>query len=111
MTSKQAVFLGICITIGILFAFLALKNMAWAPTHTEQPNTSSEITAYVTAHISELSPMHEQVGGTFYVTSIHVEAGTGTVSYEDGHNAYTADFTYSSDAQNTVRVDSFVVRE
>jgi hypothetical protein len=111
MTSKQAVFLGICIGAGVLFAFLALKNTALAPAPTGQSITPSEITAYVKTHISELSPIHEQVGGTFYVTSINTEAGMGTVSYEDGHNAYTADFTYSSDTQNTVRVDSFVVRE
>jgi hypothetical protein len=54
--------------------------------------------------------MPEVLGGTFYVTAIEATDGSGTVSYEDGHNAYTADFTYSFRADGSVSVDSFTVR-
>lgn len=65
---------------------------------------------YVRLNISLLSPVKEQLGGTFYVTSIETHGGTGTVSYEDGHNAYTADFTYTVDDDGRPAVASFKVR-
>ncbi|MES2994684.1 MAG: hypothetical protein V4681_01460 [Patescibacteria group bacterium] len=65
---------------------------------------------YVREHISELSPLPEVLGGTFYVTSIHADSGAGIVSYEDGHNAYTADFRYASDS-GKITVTSFVIRK
>lgn len=66
---------------------------------------------YISQNISEISPVKEQLGGKFYVTNIEAGEGTGTVSYEDGHNAYVADFTYSTD-ENTgaITVNSFTVR-
>jgi hypothetical protein len=65
---------------------------------------------YVRSRISELSPIKEQVGGTFYVTAIEAVDGSGVVSYEDGHNAYTADFTYAIDAAGRPAVTGFVIR-
>lgn len=83
---------------------------------TQAPATSTGkhmgIEAYVTAFISELSPIKEQVGGTFFVTQIDItNATSGTVEYEDGHNAYVADFTYTVDPE-TARpsVTSFRIR-
>lgn len=69
-----------------------------------------DIETYVRTSISELSPTKEQLGGTFYVTEIESSEGTGTVSYEDGHNAYTADFTYHVTTGGQPIVDSFVIR-
>jgi hypothetical protein len=71
---------------------------------------SMDIESYVRAHISELSPTKEQVGGTFQVTGIEAHGGSGTVSYEDGHNAYTADFTYHVTQEGQPVVDSFIIR-
>lgn len=68
------------------------------------------VESYVSQNISELSPIKEQVGGTFYVTSIEVMDGKGVVSYEDGHNAYTADFTYTSSDLTGHSITSFVIR-
>lgn len=65
---------------------------------------------YITQNISALSPVKEQLGGKFYVTSITASQGTGTVSYEDGHNAYTADFTYTSSDKTGHIITSFVIR-
>lgn len=69
------------------------------------------IESYITQNISALSPVKEQLGGTFYVTAIEAEAGRGSVSYEDGHNAYTADFTYTIDDERGIEITSFIVRE
>ena len=70
-----------------------------------------DIETFVRTNISTLSPVHEQLGGTFYVTSIEAHGGTGSVSYEDGHNAYTADFIYSVSQDGKPSVTSFTVRE
>lgn len=79
----------------------------------EESQTSEQNTVeqYVSENISELSPVNEQLGGTFYVTRIDTENGTGMVEYEDGHNAYIADFTYERDEQGNVSITYFDVRE
>ncbi len=76
----------------------------------EQTSTES-IEEYVRKNISTLSPEPEVLGGTFYVTSIEASNGSGVVSYEDGHVAFTADFTYATNESGAVSVDSFVVRQ
>ena len=72
------------------------------------PTLSIEQT--VRQNISTLSPVQEQLGGTFYVTQIQANYGVGAVSYEDGHNAYTADFTYKTHASGEITITSFLVR-
>jgi hypothetical protein len=72
------------------------------------------IEQYVTRNISGLSAeagAPEVLGGTFHVTSIKATSGTGTVAYEDGHNAYTATFTYTTDKAGLVSVKTFVVKK
>jgi hypothetical protein len=69
-----------------------------------------DIETYVKQSISALSPQKEVLGGTFYVTRIEAHGGTGTVYYEDGHNAYVADFTYDVDEAGKPSVRTFVVR-
>ncbi|HVU06894.1 MAG TPA: hypothetical protein VHE10_03875 [Candidatus Paceibacterota bacterium] len=66
---------------------------------------------YVKLYISELSPVKETLGGRFSVTDIEARGGAGTVSYEDGHNAYVADFTYSISDIGGVDVNSFALRD
>ncbi len=77
---------------------------------TQLPPASQAI-EYVKAHISELAPEKEQVGGTYFVTHIEAAEGKGTVAYEDGHNAYTADFTYAANDAGTTKITSFVLKE
>lgn len=72
------------------------------------PRTSIE--AYVRANISRLAPEKEQLGGTFFVTDLIAADGLGTVSYEDGHNAYDAEFTYEYSASGEPVITSFVLR-
>lgn len=100
---------GILIIIGIIIAVAAFYLVS--RTQHSADVQSTDVAGYVVAHISELSPVAASLGGTFYVTSIRSSAGDGVVEYEDGHNAYTADFTYSSSKRNGIRIDSFAVRE
>lgn len=80
------------------------------PTLTEAEKNMS-VEEYVKQNISVLSPEKEQVGGTFFVTNIEATSGTGTVSYEDGHNAYTADFVYTLNELGEPSVSSFIIRK
>lgn len=72
-------------------------------------NKMMSIENYVRTYISELSPVEEVLGGRFYVTDIKTGNGKGKVSYEDGHSAYIADFTYSNESNGAIRIDSFVI--
>ena len=65
---------------------------------------------YIKLNISTLSPIKETVGGKFYVTKIEATNGVGVVNYEDGHNAYTADFTYSTKENGAISIMSWSVR-
>jgi len=88
----------------------AIRSVAQSVTFTEKPLGSADIKTYIAENISTLSTKPEQLGGTFYVTSIEAKDGSGVVSYEDGHNAYTADFTYAISESGSFTVDSFTVR-
>ena len=87
-----------------------IREIARSLTVSEPVHSGESVEAYVAANISTLSSKPEVLGGTFYVTGIEAADGKGTVSYEDGHNAYTADFTYSFREDGSVSVDSFTVR-
>ena len=109
----------ILIGVGIFYFTQHYSATSTNGTGDENPSNGSSSAArgmsieqYVTQNISELSPVKEQLGGTFYVTEIEAEAGTGTVHYEDGHNAYEADFTYTIDEEHGgITMISFVVRD
>lgn len=70
------------------------------------------VESYVKENISALSPIKATMGGAFYVTEIGVEpeTRTGHVKYEDGHMAYEADFTYTSNDRTGHTITSFVVK-
>jgi hypothetical protein len=89
--------------IGILYIKYTDKPLA------PQQETSI-VSEYVSEHISQLSPIKEQLGGTYYVTHIEVTSGKGVTSYEDGHNAYVADFKYTLDEKGIPSITSFVIR-
>lgn len=113
----------VCVVFGIVY-YTALGTPApdtAAPVRSEtstETSTSSEtetlpsddaVIEYVRDNISELSPQKEVLGGTFFVTKITVDNGTGTVEYEDGHNAFTADFTYTKDSAGAPLISTFVL--
>ncbi len=73
---------------------------------------TTPLEAYLAEHLAELSSVKEVLGGHFYITDLVAANGSGTVSYEDGHNAYVADFTYLiNTVDGTVTVENFTVRE
>lgn len=110
----------IAIVAGGYFAYgkQSTPEQVFVPDNPDQPSFTPStgklmtVEAYVTQNISELSPIKETMGGTFYVTEIEVEPGErkGTVKYEDGHMAYEADFTYTSNDRTGHSITSFVVR-
>lgn len=60
---------------------------------------------YIKAHLSELSPEKEVLGGKFYITKITFEnAGNAVVEYEDGHIALRAHVSFMVDGGKNVEV-------
>ncbi len=107
---KKVILIAVILLIaGIVGYALSLSNNFTGEAKSALQGVSIE--EYVKQNISELSPEKEVLGGKFYVTEVEANAGTGTVAYEDGHVAYVADFTYSTDDNGAVKVDSFVVRK
>src|SRR5262245_19717456 len=88
------------LAVGLLF----VANVMMPSTSAENPQSGRvmSIESYVSTHIADLSPEKAVLGGTFYVTSIKADSGSGVVSYEDGHVAYTADFTYTTDVDRGI---------
>ncbi len=84
-------------------------------TTTPSESRAMSIENYVKLNISDLSARasaEEVLGGKFYVTGIEAHNGAGTVQYEDGHNAFTADFTYTIEPNHgAITINSFKVRK
>jgi hypothetical protein len=119
---RSGFFLVILILAGCLALILFTSDPVTAPTtngtasgsRQEPPPLADRILAvknYVRANISTLSPEPEVLGGTFFVTDIKVTQNGGTVWYEDGHNAYVADFTYTSDERGNFEITTFTVQK
>lgn len=115
MTNQKTLFItGVVVLLigGALWFFLAQQAVVSSEEVATENETSSRvmsIESYVTANISVLSPIKEQLGGTFYVTDIEALNGSGVVEYEDGHNAYIADFTYEV-SESGITIKSFATR-
>lgn len=105
------IILAVAVVIGIYVYLSPKKEMPATSNSTSTQNRLMSIDNYVRLYIGELSPVSEVLGGRFYVTSIETGNGKGVVSYEDGHNAYTADFTYTTSEETGVNVTSFVIRK
>jgi len=118
-TANRTRILIIAVTIAILaiFAYAIYQNTTAEPDISPSPHEAinaraDAIESYIRTNLTELSPVEPSMGGTFYVTRIRLLDGEGTVNYEDGHMAYTADFTYTvSEDNRTIEVTSFTLRE
>lgn len=86
-----------------------IKTIARSVSFSKPAQDRQSVEEYVAQNIADLSPELEVLGGTYFVTAIEAKDGSGTVSYEDGHNAYTADFTYTEGADG-IAIDTFVIR-
>jgi hypothetical protein len=91
--------------------FFFMKDKANVAPSGASTDATSIVEDYVKQNISSLSPEKEVLGGTFYVTNIEAQEGTGTVKYEDGHVAYIADFTYTIEENGIVNITSFKTRK
>jgi hypothetical protein len=103
--------LALVILIGITYAVGKREDPIGEIDQSTTQNRVMSIENYVTLYISELSPVSEELGGRFYVTSISADKGNGVVEYEDGHNAYVADFSYSYEDNEAIKMESFKIRE
>ena len=73
-------------------------------------STAREVSDYIRANISDLSPEKALLGGKFYVTDITInKPGEGLVSYEDGHVVFKAHFQYIIGPLGQVMIQSFKV--
>ncbi|KND47480.1 MAG: hypothetical protein AB199_03560 [Parcubacteria bacterium C7867-004] len=98
--------------VGLYISYQSQRPLPPEPVVTEEAPVARymDIESYVRNSISELSPIKEQLGGTFYVTKIEMSEGMGLVEYEDGHNAYVADFTYSVAEDGKPTILTFTIR-
>jgi hypothetical protein len=103
--------IAILLVIGLIYILMDREESGGQVDQSTTQNRVMPIENYVTLYISELSPVPEELGGRFYVTHITTGSGKGTVKYEDGHNAYTADFTYSFEDNGAIKMESFKIRE
>ncbi len=103
--------LALVILIGIIYAVGKKEEPTGEPDQSTTQNRVMSIENYVTLYISELSPVPEELGGRFYVTNITANNGKGVVNYEDGHSAYVADFNYSYEDNEAIKMESFKIRE
>jgi hypothetical protein len=112
MNTKATIWtVAILAVIAILVSSVILNKESAADAVGAGGDRMMSVEDYIRMNISEISPVKEQVGGTFYVTAIEAEDGSGTVEYEDGHNAYVADFEYSIDEGKGIDIESFEIRE
>jgi hypothetical protein len=107
MKKSFTTYVAICAAVAI-FGYLFWPMFFPQPVP-QVPETTRVISVeeYVKSNISSLSPVKETMGGTFYVTHIDAHGGIGTVSYEDGHNMYIADFRYTVDENGSVKIATF----
>jgi hypothetical protein len=114
----KSILAGLIIVVVIVGGFFYLvkksppsQNSEYATSTVATTTQNLSVEEYIRQNISAISPESAQVGGTFYVTAFEAHNGTGTVSFEDGHVAHTADFTYTTDRTGKVSVVSFTLRK
>ena len=102
------------ILLGVSGSYFFITKIAYSDSNDSEANifvSSLPIKDYIKRNISDLSPIKAVLGGTFYVTNVEIHNGRGFVNYEDGHNAFVADFKYTSDPTNGIEINSFVLRK
>jgi hypothetical protein len=108
---KNALFPIVILLVVIVGGFYVFNSYIYNEKQAESGLSTAQqrtlVTVHINENISQLSPVKEVLGGTFYVTDItFLDERRGIVQYEDGHIALEADFTYtvSDDADVTVRL-------
>lgn len=79
------------------------------------PNLTNEqnlVKDYIVAHLSELSPTKEVLGGKFYLTKINfTDQQEADIGYEDGHIALQAKITYELNQEKLKITDFKITKE
>lgn len=95
---------------GVLWKINGITCAATVPVVNENADIETKVAAYVRDNISNLSPEKEVLGGKYQVTDLAFTGdNTGTVSYEDGHVAYTAIFSYNISETGDVTIVTFEI--
>lgn len=104
---------GLIVLIGGFFVFNDYIYNEKQDSSISQEQREVLVSGYIENNIAALSPEPAVLGGTFYVTNIEFNSGnSGTVEYEDGHIALTADFEYSvNEGEEGIQVTLFNVDE
>lgn len=57
---------------------------------------------YIRANIATLAPSKPVLGGTWYITSVHIDPAkkSGSMAYEDGHIVSSATFSYTRSGED-----------
>ena len=72
--------------------------------------TTAALLEYLKSNISRLSQEKEVLGGTFYIVDLNlIDNEHARVSYEDGHNAYTAEILFYIDENRGIVVKEFTI--
>lgn len=127
--SSKLIFVSLCTGVILLTAiFLQVKRYFWdspftqpttpvittsTPVSNENPRLSNTDKAlvkdYLKAKLSQLSPIPESLGGTFYLTELIFTSTTSAdIAYEDGHHSYQATINFSIN-ENQVNINNFSI--
>lgn len=89
-----------------------LKSFRFTSLSTNSKLPQTLVENYLKENISTLSTEKEVLGGKFYITDLKLNDGSsGVVSYEDGHVAFVADFTYMISPDGKLTINSFIIRK
>ena len=82
--------------LGIYFIKNQKTDENPVPVGNIEQNDPVAVEKYIRENIKILAPEEPVLGGTWYVTMVEInkESKTGTMSYEDGHIAGSARFSY-----------------
>ncbi|MDQ3089880.1 MAG: hypothetical protein M3Q24_01880 [bacterium] len=89
-----------------------LASIKLTPTTVTPKFPQTSVENYLKNNLARLSPEKEVLGGKFFITKLELTSNkNGVVEYEDGHNAFIADFNYLIEGSGEVKISSFVVRK
>ena len=111
MTKNKIILIAILCIFGIIYISMYKNTETYTiDTNLNATSTRTSVENFVRQNISKLSEEKEVLGGKFFVTKIELNDGSGVVEYEDGHNAFVADFKYDVNTKGEISVLSFKVR-
>lgn len=118
--------LGAIVVLLILwFAYRSLTNNAGIPNTGVDDSANSAATTSLNSYPAASGPMsvedylrqninaiapEQAPSGSWTITNLTARDGSGTITYTDGGRSYTADYTYTMDANGVPTVTAFIPR-